>query len=468
MPYAIYPPIGFARLGNSDEFYIGPEAAGSYGTELGAGGEQPVTSFKDSQYRMKRQGARFRIFEIGADGLPVPAVLPIGATVRWTVSLANRKDAIFRPPGPPSQPQAVRDDRSRADRVIAAEGVVAGSNQAAVVLTGTYRGAPVMLGDIRTDADQNMIVLAGRGRSASFDVPPAPMGESFYTNPGWFDDVADGLVEAVIEVPDAGPVDALAAWIVTTPPDFSPPSLGVVTLYDVIKQVAVGAGWLAEAPRPSFETDIWPIMQRAAGLRWVDGSEAWRLISRDRAALSNPSAAGAALRNQTVALVREVENALHDFALQDWQNSALDAWAAGDFDAAPRGDRGLCDILTRSALDGTVGQGFYPGIEAGINITDPALYLHTPFEFRFAPGAMRPGDGTAHMAQPWQADFLKCANGWWPSQRPDILDLPGGGQAQWLRPSMTHVQLVENVMKLGVATSDAAGSVVERGRDPAL
>jgi hypothetical protein len=112
--YAIYPSIGFARIGNSPTgFFIGPESPGSTGVEIGAdGAETPITSFKDDEFRVKRQGARFRLFEIPTDGGdPRPANLPEGATVRWKVTLANKKDAVIRPSAPPDQPTA--SDHSR-------------------------------------------------------------------------------------------------------------------------------------------------------------------------------------------------------------------------------------------------------------------------------------------------------------------------------------------------------------------
>ena len=61
MDYAIYPPIGIGRIGNSpDAFYIAPESIGSTGMQPGGNGQQtPVTSYKDDAYRMKRQAARF-------------------------------------------------------------------------------------------------------------------------------------------------------------------------------------------------------------------------------------------------------------------------------------------------------------------------------------------------------------------------------------------------------------------------
>src|SRR5687767_5931265 len=82
----IFPPIGIARLGNSStEHFIGPEAPG---VVPDAGG-----SFKDRSGRIKRQGARFRVYAFFADG----TVEELNAehcdvrTIEWSVSLANKK-----------------------------------------------------------------------------------------------------------------------------------------------------------------------------------------------------------------------------------------------------------------------------------------------------------------------------------------------------------------------------------------
>ena len=54
----IHPGIGIARLGNSPEFFIGPEAPGEISDPGGDGGGGPDGgSYKDSQQRMKRQVA---------------------------------------------------------------------------------------------------------------------------------------------------------------------------------------------------------------------------------------------------------------------------------------------------------------------------------------------------------------------------------------------------------------------------
>lgn len=468
MPYAIYPPIGFARLGNSREFFIGREQPDALGVELGAAGaESPVSQFKDGQFRVKRQGARFRIFDVSNPAAPIELEPAPGTVIRWSVTLANRKDAVRRPGGPPQTPIPVVDDPARADRAIAATASVQGASAAPEPLDGQYRGQPVNLGHLLTDAAQRLVVLGGAGRSGTFEVPPAPMGGSFYNNPDWFDDVGDGPVTAVVEIPGQPPEAAAGAWVLVGPPDFAPPANGVVTMFDVIRQVAIDEGWLPSPSPPSFDSDIRPMIARASSLQHVDSAPAWPMISQDWTALSAADAAGAALRDETATLIRDVENVLHDFELRQWQHEALDAWVSGDFTTGLVPNRGACDVLTRAALDGALGQGFFPGIEAGVNMMNPAIYEVAPFEFRLSHRACTAGDFTALMALPWQADFLKCGENWWPAQRPDRVRGADGVKRPWLRPWMDHVQLVDGAMKLGVMTP-AGGGVVEQGRDSVL
>ena len=79
--------------------------------------------------------------------------------------------------------------------------------------------------------------------------------------------------------------------------------------------------------------------------------------------------------------------------------------------------------LDRAALEACVGGAFYPGIEAGWIMRNPLIFAET-FRLRLAQdetdftGVMA-GDITKRSALPWQADFIACANDWWPAQRPN-------------------------------------------------
>jgi hypothetical protein len=467
MPYAVFPPIGIARIGNSvTDFFVGPERSGSLGVELQADGtERDVESVKDAQHRVKRQAARFQVFEVDDAGVTPPATLPAGATVRWTVRLVNTKDAVVRPGSPPSQPIRPVLAAGAEDRVIDS-GHVSVDAGGTASLDGTYRTTQVHLGEVRGDASQRLLVLGGSGRAES--PSGAAIGGSFYNNPGWFDDLADGPVTAEVLLEDGTVHACEPAWVVVAPPDFAPGCGGVVTLYDVLVQIGVDLGHVAVPARPEFWRDVQPMIQRASALQWVTNDATWPLVSTDWAALSDPSPAAATLRAENAEFVRSAEALLHQTELRDWQRQYLAAWEAGDFDATPPAAPDPCAELTRGALDGTVGQGFFPGIEAGIIVTDPQLYLQ-PFRFRFDHATVKAGDLTALMALPWQADFLKCNSGWWPAQRPDVAPQAGGARPPWLRPSMNHARLVRDVMRLGVITPVAGSdSQVEVGRDPTL
>ena len=105
MRYAIYPAIGIVRLGDSvSQFFIGPEIPGHAGVEPdGAGGEIAVREYKHASgadLLVKRQAARFRVFEDRQDGTPPrPLPLPAGARIEWTVHLLNKKAAVVRSRG---------------------------------------------------------------------------------------------------------------------------------------------------------------------------------------------------------------------------------------------------------------------------------------------------------------------------------------------------------------------------------
>ena len=82
----IHPALGIARVGNSpDEFFIGPERPGD--RSIPAGG------YKDSQCRVKRQAAQFRIFAYHDDG-PATEVTEKEAGILWTVHLVNKKASV--------------------------------------------------------------------------------------------------------------------------------------------------------------------------------------------------------------------------------------------------------------------------------------------------------------------------------------------------------------------------------------
>ena len=165
------------------------------------------------------------------------------------------------------------------------------------------------------------------------------------------------------------------------------------------------------------------------------------------------------------------------------QYGILRLWAEQDhFDpgAGPPANELLPDQLTRVALEACVGGAFWPGIEASRVLRDVTKFL--PNEpFRLAHDKVLPGELTASMALPWQADFFDCAwegatqagLGWWPAQRPDDV-LPSSTAAApvpWIRKVNSPEDLVKNWFRLGVVVNTAASPpdrFIETERDPTL
>src|SRR5438093_13588072 len=93
--YRIHPAIGIARLGDSpDDYFIGPEAP-SVLPPLAKADEvlEKRGKYKDEAHRIKRQGARFRIYEYTYTSAKVlQSVREITAAegrIEWSVHLAN-------------------------------------------------------------------------------------------------------------------------------------------------------------------------------------------------------------------------------------------------------------------------------------------------------------------------------------------------------------------------------------------
>ena len=228
--YCIHPAIGIARLGDStDDFFIGPEAPRvPPRLDKPDGSSTQPGKYKDQQGRIKRQGARFRIYEYTKDAggvvTRVREITAIEPQIEWEVHLANRKAAT-----PKLEGEDDKDLRNpnveaakRGDLIIdAGPQRVNGANQAMKQLRGTFMNSlEVKLGDLLTDAAGRLIVLCGHGKSQSL---PNSELKHFADNDGWCDDAADGPVRATIRLTGStAPIVADPAWVNVAPPDFAP------------------------------------------------------------------------------------------------------------------------------------------------------------------------------------------------------------------------------------------------------
>jgi hypothetical protein len=489
--FRIYPGIGIARLGNSPAgFFLSPEIPGVGPLELTADDSvQPVTQYKDNdQHKLRRQGARFRIFEIDTDATGAQTFREIvagnGVQIEWRVELANEKAAAGQFVDE-NHPEDVAHPRNPG--IPAAEltikpvfAPISGANKTVTAAPqGKFRGNDVFLGELRTDSKGRLIVLGGRGISGPSGLPigdgsiaRSGRPNSFANNEEWFDDTADGPISATVRIqgqPDQ--VLTNAAWVIVAPPDFAPFNNGVTTLYDIASQAA----GLSAPATPSFQNDVLPILRAAAGLRWVSSQPIFAAISTDYVQLSlkgnpDPSVQAAAdqARQDNLGFLLSLENnVLANFVFTANQKNVLNAWANGNFvsnfNPNPPVPALTPDGLDEASLSQAVGGGFFPGIEAGIRMTSPKMYsspfriTNTPFTFAGVPQKPHAGFITRTMACPWQSDFFECADQsstsvWWPAQRPiDVfVDPQAQTQKPWADSIANHQALVDKFWKLGL------------------
>jgi len=297
---------------------------------LRATGELPgsrVPPFKDDNGKVKPQATRFRVWEYKfIDGkfsptrevtLDDPNVLEIS----WTVHLANRKASFYKfdgEAGESREPKPRRNDGvpkeqleidpgSRSISGKLARGVEfrkgTSSDPTSETWPNPQTNPPIeYLGELRTDESGRLIVIGGKGISATNK--PGTLITDYYNNDFWFDDISDGPVKALITLrdPDSpeGKITMEAkdgAWVIVAPPDFVPDAGHIVTLYDTLFDLAAREMDLPKDNsiydnelkslkeinqelrlqkqiclqnyRPSFNDDIYPILFNAAQIAWL-------------------------------------------------------------------------------------------------------------------------------------------------------------------------------------------------------
>jgi hypothetical protein len=504
--YRIHPGIGVARVGDStDDFFIGPEAPGIPPTLKQPGDTTAGQGrYKDVQRRIKRQGARFRIYEYTTDQTgaltQVREITGAQAKIEWEVHLVNRKAAAL----------TIDGTRRRNPDVPASELIidagprrVGGANRPMKPMRGTFmKTFDVKLGDLLTDSAGRLIVLGGHGVSQS---APSSTLEHFADNDGWCDDVADGPVRATVRLHGATTaISADPAWVLVAPPDFAPPIENVVTLYDTMYNMMAGfdpALRVSDSTPVSFTRDIYPILRRVSHLHWVSKIAAERhgpgkpfhFISKLET-LSSARSEDAAARTRIFRALRRPDGQgkgtmpkLPDQAIQEAPGATLtqqqcdrmERWAQGRFEAdwpgaepAPTALEELPALerphaLDRAALEACVGGPFFPGIEASRIVLEPSTYDATR-PFRINTG-LPPGSVTERMAVPWQADFNDCSiqegADWWPGQRPNEVRRNHEVHASWAPPGWTHEDMLEHWSQLGFVVAQVVGGDVEYVED---
>lgn len=474
--FEIHPSIGIARVGTSVAGFVGPEPDAA-----------PPGVYRDDEGALLRQAARFRVFACERDDrhalISAREVTPDDGTISWTVHLVNRKAASDKFNGVQRNPghdpaELVIDPGPR---------TITGTGGSARFDTGRFRSTPVFLGEIATGDDGRLQVLGGHGTAGS---EPQTEIQDFANNDNWWDDTSDGPVHAVVRTADGTEHPVVPAWVIVGPPDFAPPIVNFVTLYDLARDVAVERDWLQLPDRPSFTRDVYPILSRPYGYSWVSRLAVrehrnWGPTSSRWPALADPDGDATKRQHLLGALRKPGHPAgpgrmprLHDETQANvlppsvTQYEILSRWAAGSFIddwGQPVDDTGelLPDALDRVALQAGSGGAFFPGIEAGAVVAEKSSYREP---YRLDAAALVPGAVTESCAVPWQADFLACTQqngrGWWPSQRPDHIyrdptDVDGA-PTDWVRGIGDVAGMVADWHRLGVVveTADPSGQPV--------
>jgi hypothetical protein len=364
----IHPAIGVVRVGNSEQFFIGPEAPGVPGGWDPAAGR--FQSFKDAAGKVLRQAARFRIFEFDASGNPVREITLDGnIKIEWRVHVANRKASFFtfngqsgadadspytrralRAPDAPEKPNRGRGQPERKNRRNAAvsdrrsleidPGEIRVSTPGLLVpLVDDSTSSPVKsLGEIQMEATGRLLFFGGKGQTGS--TPGADPIEEYASNDGWFDDMSDGSIHASVSFPDGHTEQARSAWVIGGPPKFAPGIRNVVSLYDLLWDLAVRNNLpvvpgtdpfltdLAEQQRawqpqtndfnssytPSFVEHIYPILSRAYAVRDVhdDPRQAYHGTIPDWSDMADPTAAGDQMRQGVFNRIRNPNSSTLD------------------------------------------------------------------------------------------------------------------------------------------------------------
>jgi L-Lysine epsilon oxidase N-terminal/L-lysine epsilon oxidase C-terminal domain len=523
LAYRIHPAIGVARVGDSPEdFFIGPEAPGIPPTltkpdapALPAGQKG---KYKDSKSSVKRQGARFRIYEYTSNSAgavtSVREITAADARIEWDVHLVNRKAAAERPPESEEvhKPARRNKDAASPEGLVIDAGLqsISGVSQGMNRLQGRFMDkVDVPIGDLLTDAAGRLIVLGGFGKSQS--VPPGVPLKSFVNNDGWCDDTSDGPVRAKVTLNgSAQTVEADPAWVLVAPPDFAPSIENAVTLYDVVydqtAKVADPSLAVTDTSPVSFTRDIYPLLRRVSMLHWVSGvaaspkghaqngpndfvSKVTLLSSKGKNAESERMRIAGALRNPKTGigkmpkLPEKTNKNVRGPFVPETQYKRMERWAQGTFEAdwtgaeptpVPLDQLPVAEqpkALDRAALEACVGGPFFPGIEVSSMMLDATTYdAKRPFRIN---AQLHPGTLTARMAVPWQADFHDCGKegsaDWWPGQRPiHVFGAGRKGPGVWMPDHWEREDLVNQWMHLGFIVEDSSSGdtrYVEDERD---
>ncbi|KAG2132996.1 hypothetical protein DEU56DRAFT_951148 [Suillus clintonianus] len=382
--------------------------------------------------------------------------------------------------------QPLLSPEKRSDLIVDSEVHTVPTPLPRVELTGSFHGSQqnavtVHLGEIRTDEQGRLIFIGGAGYSCSVAKPGVPHFQpdiiSEFDSIDWVDDTCDGWVDVTVTYANLSFTALQKSTVLSAPPKFAWGIPSPTTMYDLIADIYhKKTGW-EDHEHTQFYQDIWPVMHGAYALSWVnreayDGhgvcgrgnfltmkdelatpgptTEATRLLrehifnrlqlpdygDKDQASTKymprlsgndgdalepgQPLSEGEPIKRFATVTKLQYEHFVK------WKNGTFLAdpapWSKyNSFDEVPTPLQPL--FLTRAALEHTVGEPLYPGIEVHWTARETEMYIFnaptTDPPFRFNHEKFPPGHICRGLSLPWQSDFDQCNTHWWPSARPD-------------------------------------------------
>ena len=346
--YKIHPAIGIARLGDSDEYFVGPE----YSEE---GWNKPLPPFKKGG-KVKPQAARFRVFEYIEKGgkFVVNREINLDTTniqyLKWEVHVANRKGSFFKFNGlqglergvPGRRNGAISASKRKKFEIDPKKRIIFGKSKSVVEIKKKKPAKelwPVTspqitsLGRLATDLQGNLLFIGAKGVTGQI-VGALPISD-YANNNGWFDDVADGPISAYLKFKGQPAVQVESAWVISAPPDFAPHISNVVSLYDVLydlaareikipakddlyingslkslkeiqKEFKANGSATLKTYKPSYDKEIYPILKATFDSAFVFGPASQRhtTINQNWKKLADPSTSSKPFREAIFNFIR--------------------------------------------------------------------------------------------------------------------------------------------------------------------
>ncbi|KAL4065368.1 hypothetical protein V8B97DRAFT_2016672 [Scleroderma yunnanense] len=349
------------------------------------------------------------------------------------------------------------------------------------------KATTVYLGQLRTDERGRLIFIGGAGYSRSvgkLDTTPhfQPDITSDFDGIDWVDDVCDGWVTVEVQHPNLRKnlVPVHKSTVVSGPPKFAWGINSPISLYDLFENIYNEHGNWRDHAGSNFYLDIWPVMHSAYALSWVN-KDAYEGHGVGGKGNFLPMESQLKSKGDDSRLLRE--HVFHRLRLPDYEDinqantmymprlsgnngdsiepgmnlwpgdtevppikrfasltklqyNRFKAWKEGNFvttplpwskftsfDQVPAQEQPA--FLTRAALEHTIGEPFFPGLEMTWISRLPEVYIlrsTTPDRdppFRVNHDKYPPGHLGRGLSLPWQSDYAFCEVHWWPSGRPD-------------------------------------------------